>query len=36
VWPGGFHGFAMIAPDAALSREAKAAQPSGLRRLLAS
>jgi acetyl esterase/lipase len=22
VWPGGFHGFAMIAPDAAPSREA--------------
>ena len=35
VWPGGFHGFAMIAPDAALSREAAAAQLSWLRRLLA-
>jgi hypothetical protein len=33
VWPGGFHGFAMIAPDAALSREATAAQLSWLRRL---
>jgi len=35
VWPGGFHGFAMITPDAALSREARAAQLSWLRRLLA-
>jgi len=35
VWPGGFYGFAMIAPDAALSREATAAQLSWLRRLLA-
>jgi hypothetical protein len=30
-----FHGFAMITPDAALSREATAAQLSWLRRLQA-
>jgi hypothetical protein len=35
MWPGGFHGFAMNAPDAALSREAMAAQLSWLRRVLA-
>jgi len=35
VWPGGFHGFTMMAPDAAVSREATAAQLSWLRRLLA-
>ncbi len=35
VWPGGFHGFAVMAPDAALSRAAVAAQLSWLRRLLA-
>jgi acetyl esterase/lipase len=35
VWPGGFHGFAMMAPEAAVSREAAAAQLSWLRRLLA-
>ena len=36
VWPGGFHGFAGMAPQAALSQEAVAAQLSWLRRLLAS
>ena len=35
VWPGGFHGFTMMAPEAALSREAAAAQLNWLRRLLA-
>ena len=35
VWPGGFHGFATMAPAAAVSREAAAAQLSWLRRLLA-
>ena len=36
VWPGGFHGFATMAPQAALSQEAVAAQLRWLRRLLAS
>jgi acetyl esterase/lipase len=35
VWPGGFHGFTMMAPEAAVSRDATAAQLSWLRRLLA-
>jgi acetyl esterase/lipase len=35
VWPGGFHGFATMAPEAAVSREAAAAQLSWLSRLLA-
>jgi acetyl esterase/lipase len=34
VWPGGFHGFDQIAPDAALSRAARAARSDWLRRLL--
>jgi acetyl esterase/lipase len=34
VWPGGFHGFAGMAPGAALSRAAAAAQRNWLRRLL--
>jgi acetyl esterase/lipase len=34
VWPGGFHGFASLAPDTALSRAAVAAQRNWLRRLL--
>ena len=36
VWPGGFHGFTGMAPQAALSLEALAAQLSWLRRLLSS
>ena len=35
VWPGGFHGFDQIAPDAALSRAARSARSGWLRRLLA-
>lgn len=35
VWPGGFHGFTGMVPDATLSRAAVAAQRSWLRRLLA-
>jgi acetyl esterase/lipase len=35
VWPGGFHGFSGLAPQAAVSREANAAQLSWLRRVLA-
>ncbi|MER5428290.1 alpha/beta hydrolase [Streptomyces sp. NPDC002588] len=35
VWPGGFHGFDGFAPQAALSRTARAAQLNWLRRLLA-
>ncbi|MFF4695440.1 alpha/beta hydrolase [Streptomyces chattanoogensis] len=35
VWPGGFHGFSGMAPQAALSREAEAARLRWLRRLLA-
>jgi acetyl esterase/lipase len=34
VWPGGFHGFEMMAPQAAVSLEAMEAQRSWLRRLL--
>ncbi|GAA2401505.1 alpha/beta hydrolase [Actinomadura vinacea] len=34
VWPGGFHGFDMMAPQAALSQEARAARLRWLRRLL--
>lgn len=34
VWPGGFHGFEIIAPQAALSQAAKAARLPWLRRLL--
>src|SRR5262249_57345832 len=34
VWPGGYHGFTVIAPDAAVSRDAVAAQGRWLRRLL--
>jgi acetyl esterase/lipase len=35
VWPGGFHGFAGMAPQAAISRAATAAQWDWLRRILA-
>ena len=35
VWPGGFHGFTGMVPDAALSQAAMAAQLTWLRRLLA-
>jgi acetyl esterase/lipase len=35
VWPGGFHGFTGLAPDAAVSRVAIAAPGAWLRRLLA-
>jgi acetyl esterase/lipase len=35
VWPGGFHGFAGMVPQAAISREATAAQRNWLRRILA-
>ncbi|MFF5857659.1 alpha/beta hydrolase [Streptomyces sp. NPDC012751] len=35
VWPGGCHGFDALAPDAALSRTARAARVQWLRRLLA-
>ncbi|MFH9670971.1 alpha/beta hydrolase [Streptomyces sp. NPDC017405] len=35
VWPGGCHGFDALAPDAALSRAARAARVDWLRRLLA-
>ena len=34
VWPGGFHGFDSLAPEARLSRAARAARLSWLRRLL--
>ncbi|MGI5489949.1 alpha/beta hydrolase [Microtetraspora malaysiensis] len=34
VWPGGFHGFDMMAPQAAVSQDAKAARVRWLRRLL--
>jgi acetyl esterase/lipase len=34
VWPGGFHGFDQIAPDAVLSRAARSARGAWLRRLL--
>jgi acetyl esterase/lipase len=36
VWPGGFHGFTMLAPQSALSREASAARIRWLGRLLGS
>jgi acetyl esterase/lipase len=35
VWPGGFHGFTGLAPQAAVSRDAAAAQLNWLRRVLA-
>nr|WP_235215644.1 alpha/beta hydrolase [Phaeacidiphilus oryzae] len=35
VWPGGFHGFEGMAPEAALSRDAREARTRWLRRLLA-
>ncbi|GAA4810189.1 alpha/beta hydrolase [Streptomyces ziwulingensis] len=35
VWPGGFHGFDALAPEAAVSRAARAARLDWLRRLLA-
>ncbi len=35
VWPGGFHGFGMMVPQAAISRESAAAQRNWLRRVLA-
>lgn len=35
VWPGGFHGFDMMVPHAAISRDAAAARLRWLRRLLA-
>lgn len=35
VWPGGFHGFDMMAPDAAVSQDARAARHDWLRRLFA-
>jgi acetyl esterase/lipase len=34
VWPGGFHGFAGMVPDAAISKAAAAAQQTWLRRIL--
>lgn len=34
VWPGGFHGFDQLAPEAALSKSARAAQADWFRRLL--
>lgn len=34
VWPGGFHGFDSLAPEAAISRAARAARLTWLRRLL--
>jgi acetyl esterase/lipase len=35
VWPGGFHGFTGMVPDAAISKAATAAQQTWLRRILA-
>jgi acetyl esterase/lipase len=35
VWPGGFHGFTAMVPQAQISREAAAAQRNWLRRILA-
>ena len=35
VWPGGFHGYTLMAPQAQISHETLAAQASWLRRLLA-
>jgi hypothetical protein len=34
VWPGGFHGFSLLAPQAALSQTAKAAALPWLRRII--
>lgn len=34
VWPGGFHGFDVLAPHAAISQQARAARLSWLRRVL--
>jgi acetyl esterase/lipase len=34
VWPGGFHGYDLMAPQAALSQDTKAARLRWLRRLL--
>ncbi|MGW7721706.1 alpha/beta hydrolase, partial [Streptomyces chartreusis] len=34
VWPGGFHGFDALAPDAELSKRARAARAAWLRRTL--
>ncbi|GAA3133865.1 alpha/beta hydrolase [Planomonospora alba] len=34
VWPGGFHGFDLVAPQAAISQDARAARLRWLRRLL--
>lgn len=34
VWPGGFHGFDTLVPEAALSRQARAARAGWLRRIL--
>lgn len=34
VWPGGFHGFDTLVPDAALSRQARAARAAWMRRIL--
>jgi acetyl esterase/lipase len=36
VWPGGFHGFTILAPQAALSKHALEATTNWYRRLLAS
>ena len=36
VWPGGFHGYSLMAPDAQLSRDTVQARLNWLRRLLAS
>lgn len=33
VWPGGFHGFDLVAPEAAISRDARSAREHWLRRL---
>jgi acetyl esterase/lipase len=35
VWPGGFHGYAGLAPNAQVSRDTRAAHLQWLRRLLA-
>ncbi|MDR6639476.1 alpha/beta hydrolase [Paenarthrobacter nitroguajacolicus] len=34
VWPGGFHGYELLAPEAAISRETRAAREAWVRRLL--
>jgi acetyl esterase/lipase len=36
VWPGGFHGFTGMVPEAAISKAATAAQRTWLQRILAS